>query len=81
MVKAGVVYPVSLSVVMFMKMDNQSHFEMSFTLFLLGLGNLFFEIYLFVLIEINLALAKSASRIVLSVVFKLSYSFGQLTLS
>lgn len=67
---------------MLMKLDNQSHFEMSFILFLLCVENFFFEItYLFVLTEINSALANVASRIVLSVFFKLSYSVGQLILS
>lgn len=68
---------------MLMKMDNQNHFEMSFILFLLCLENFFFEItYLFVLTEMNLALANVASRIVVSVFFfKLSYSVAQLILS
>ena len=56
-----------------MEMDNQSRFEVSFILLLLCVRSFLFEItYLFVLIEINLALANVASRIVLSVVFKLS---------
>lgn len=67
---------------MFMKMDKQSHFKMSFILFLPCLGNFFFEkTYLFVLIEINLALTNVALRKVLSVVVKLSYSLGELILS
>ena len=72
MVKAGVSAPPQ-GVVVFMEMDNQSRFEVSFILLLLCVRSFLFEItYLFVLIEINLALANVASRIVLSVVFKLS---------
>lgn len=63
-------------------MDNQSRFEVSFILLLLCVRSFLFEItYLFVLIEINLALANVASRIVLSVVFKLSYALGPLVWS
>ena len=81
MVKAGVAPPLApLGVVMFIRLDNQSHFKMSFILFLLCLENFSEITYLFVLIEINLALANVASRILLSVVFKVSYSLGQLIL-
>lgn len=82
MVKAGVSPPPTQGVVVFMKMDNQSRFEVSFILLLLCVRSFLFEItYLFVLIEINLALANVASRIVLSVVFKLSYALGPLVWS
>lgn len=45
MVKAEVIPPApTQGEVMFMKMDNQSHFEVSFILFLSCVGSFFFEI-------------------------------------